>query len=416
MYQKPRGTNDILPQEAPYWRYVARHADEVSALYGCRSIETPIFERADLFVRGVGEVTDIVEKEMYVFEDRDGEEMALRPEATAGICRAYLEHGMRSWPQPVRLYAFGPLFRYDKPQAGRYRQFHQFDVEVIGEQDAALDAEVIDLAWRFYERMGLRDLTIQVNNIGCPVCRPGYIAKLRAYYEQQLDQVCHDCRGRLPRNALRLLDCKTPGCQPVIAGAPHSADHLCGECAEHWAQLVVSLEALKLPTVVNPRLVRGLDYYTKTVFEVLPARGGAQSSICGGGRYDGLIEQLGGPPTPAIGFATGVERIILALKEQGVAVPSSPPPHAFVACVGEAARQRTVLLLSELRRRGISAASTHGERSLRAQLRAAGGMEARYALILGDEELRTGTIVVRDLARAEQRTVPIERVADELSN
>src|SRR3990172_4777162 len=307
-YKAPRGTLDILPQDQPYWDRVWQASARVCSLFGYQRIETPVFEDATLFTRGVGEVTDIVQKEMYVFQDRGGQEMALRPEGTAPVCRAYLEHGMHNQPQPVRLWYWTPIFRYDRPQAGRYRQHHQFGVEAIGEADASLDAEVIELLWRVCEELGLAGLTLQLNSIGDPNCRPRYLEVLRDYYRDKLDRVCGDCRARFERNPLRLLDCKQPQCQPVIAGAPAITDYLCDDCAAHFAALRTYLEAAGISHELNPRLVRGLDYYTRTVFEIQPPEEGSQNSIGGGGRYDGLIEQLGGRPTPGGGFGSGRKR------------------------------------------------------------------------------------------------------------
>jgi histidyl-tRNA synthetase len=311
MFQAPRGTQDILPAEQPYWRYIQKAAEATAALYGYERIDTPVFEEAGLFVRTVGEGTDIVEKEMYTFEDHGGGQMTLRPEGTAPVCRAYIENGMASLPQPVKLYYQAPIFRYERPQAGRYRQHHQFGFEAIGDGDASLDAEMIDMAWRFFQTLGLQNLTLQINSIGCPNCRPAYLAKLKEYYAGHKEELCGDCKVRLDKNTLRLLDCKKPTCQPFGADAPRSIDNLCPECAAHFEQLKRNLTTLKLPFEINSSMVRGLDYYTKTVFEIQPEEERGQSTIAGGGRYDGLIEELGARHTPAVGFATGIERIIL---------------------------------------------------------------------------------------------------------
>jgi histidyl-tRNA synthetase len=337
LYQAPRGTSDILPDEQPYWRYIERAASEVTALYDYRRIETPVFEDTGLFTRGVGEGTDIVEKEMYTFEDKGGKSVTLRPEGTAPVCRAYIQHGMQNLPQPVKLYYLAPIFRYERPQAGRLREHHQFGVEAIGDAGPLLDAEVIDMAWRFYRLLGLGGLTLQVNSIGCKLCRPAYLAALKDYYKAHAGGLCEDCRARLDRNPLRLLDCKQPSCQPVAGGAPASADYLCPDCAAHFAGLKRYLGLLDIPFAVNHRLVRGIDYYTRTVFEVQPEEEKGQSSIGAGGRYDDLIEALGGRPTPAIGFGIGIERVILNLKKQAVPVPAEPPLRVLIIHLGEAA-------------------------------------------------------------------------------
>jgi len=416
LYKAPRGTVDILPEEQPYWRWVYDKATRLCEIYGYSRIDTPIFEEAGLFVRGVGQVTDIIQKEMYVFEDRSGETMALRPEGTANVCRAYLQHGMRNLPQPVRLWYWGPIFRYDRPQAGRQRQFTHFGYEAIGEDDPAVDAEIIELAWRLYQELGIGDLALHLNSIGDPVCRPAYLEALRHYYRDKLRLVCADCRVRFWKNPLRLLDCKVEGCQPVIAGAPPFTDHLCDACAQHFQQLRSYLEALAIPYAINPRLVRGLDYYTRTVFEIQPPEEGAQNTIGGGGRYDGLIEELGGKPTPGIGYATGVERIILNLKRVGAQPPPVPPPTVFVACQTAAARAAAVRLAGELRRAGVAAVLAVGDRSLKAQMRQAGAARAVYAAIIGQEELASQTVVLRRMADGQQERVAVGQVAQWLAS
>ena len=365
-FQLPRGTSDILPDDQKYWRYFHAAAERTANSFGYRRIDTPVFEDAGLFIRGIGEVTDIVEKETYTFEDRGGDPLTLRPEGTAPVCRAYLEHGMQNLPQPVRLYYMGPLFRYERPQSGRYRQHHQFGIEVFGDADASVDAEVIEVAWRFLESVGLTDLAIGVNSIGDSQCRPEYIGTLQRYYRGHTEQLCSDCKRRLERNPLRLLDCKQESCQPVIDQAPHSAGHLCDQCQSHWDSLLSYLTALDLPYHVDHRLVRGFDYYTRTVFEITPPAQGRQSTIVGGGRYDGLIQELGGQPTPGIGFGMGIERVIAGLRDLDDAVPLDGGTAVLVAHAGDGARHHAVALSSGLRRRGVStvlAPSTRGLRS-----------------------------------------------------
>lgn len=405
LYTAPRGTRDILPEEWPYWRTIIDEIHATAARFGFEQIDTPIFEATSLFVRGVGQGTDIVDKEMYSFRDKGDEEITLRPEFTAGVMRAYLENGMHVRPQPVKLYSIGPIFRFERPQAGRYRQHHQFNVEVIGEQDAAVDAEVISLAWHLFSRLGFRGLALQLNSTGCPRCRPGYLTELVAYYHQHTAAICDDCRRRLQRNPLRLLDCKNAGCQPIIAGAPRIGEHLCEECASHFADLRSHLDAIELPYTLNHRLVRGLDYYTKTVFEVYAEGIGAQAAVCGGGRYDGLIEELGGPPTPGIGFGSGIERQILIMKEQGIAPRPLPQPALFVAYLGDAARLAAFRLARDLRDADLATRLSFGGRSLKAQLKAADRTGARYALILGEDEVKADVVTVRDLRSSSQQTV-----------
>ncbi len=349
MYKAPRGTVDILPAEQAYWTHVQQRAADICRLYGYERIDTPIFEDYGLFARKDAGGTDLVEKEMYVFEDRSGQKLALRAENTAPVCRAYLEHGMSNLPQPVRLYYIGPTFRYERPQAGRYRQHHQFGCEAVGDGSADMDVEIIKLALDFLSSLGLTQLSVLLNSIGCHDCQPKYVQVLRAHYEGLAAQVCDDCRVRMVRNPLRLLDCKEPACRVIADEAPKISDYLCPDCAVHFAEVQDQLNLLGIPFTLNHKLVRGLDYYTRTVFEILPLREGGQSAIVGGGRYDGLIEQIGGRPTPAVGFATGIERIVLNLKEQGLAVPHLPAPAVYLAHIGDSARKASVSLGSMLR-------------------------------------------------------------------
>jgi len=414
MYQAPRGTSDILPQEQAYWRHIEQRVAHTARLYGYERLDAPVFEDSRLFARSVGEDTDIVTKEMYTFEDRGGSSLTLRPEGTASVCRAYLEHGMKNLPQPVKLYYIASIFRYERPQAGRYRQHYQFGYEAIGDDDPALDGEVIDMAWQFLASVKLRRLSLQLNSIGCKKCRPNYVTALKSYYAGRTGELCPDCRQRLERNPLRLLDCKNDSCQKIAASAPKSADYLCPECAEHFQQLKRYLELLGLPFTVNHRLVRGLDYYTRTVFEIQPEGGGAQSTLAGGGRYDDLIEELGGKPTPALGFAAGIERIILNLKKQKIAAPPLPRPPVFIAYLGEAAKTEAVKLAANLRRGDIGVIKALGDKSLKAQLRQANNLGVSYAVIIGEEELKAGTVILRDMTSAEQKSVPIGKLAREL--
>ncbi len=405
MYQVPRGTQDILPGEQFYWRYIEQRAALLCQLYGYERIDTPTFEETQLFSRSVGEATDIVAKEMYTFKDKGGNELTLKPEGTAPVCRAYIEHGLHNRPQPVKLYYLATTFRYERPQAGRYRQHHQFGYEAIGDDDPALDGEVIDLAWQFLKSCGLSKLKLELNSIGCRKCRPGYMASLKEYYSGYASTLCPDCKIRLERNPLRLLDCKNPLCQKLEASAPRSIDFLCPECADHFRQLGRYLELLGLTFSENHRLVRGLDYYTRTVFEIQPEADGAQSTLGGGGRYDDLIEELGGRPTPALGFAAGLERIILNLKKERAPVPALPKPPVFIAHIGKAAKDEAVKLAAGLRRGGIGVTGALGSRSLKAQLRQANSLDARYTIIIGDEEVKSGRVILRDMTTSEQKTV-----------
>jgi histidyl-tRNA synthetase len=407
-FQAPRGTQDILPEDAPYWAFVESEMYRQARLANYGEIRTPTFEETGVFLRGVGATTDIVEKEMYTFLDKGGDSMTLRPEGTAGIVRAYLQRGMASRPQPVKLFTELTTFRYDKPQKGRFREFRQIDFEAIGESDPLTDAELVSLQWRLYSALGLHGLSLQVNSIGDAVCRPTYIARLTEYFKQHLDGLCEECQRRLETNPLRLLDEKKPECQAVLEGAPHSADHLCDECRAHFETWLSYVEGAGIPFTINPRLVRGLDYYTRSVWEVWPPVVGSQSTIGGGGRYDGLAEQLGGRPTPAVGFATGVERIILELKDQQVAVSSSVGLSAFLVYQSEAGKQAAFRLAESLRSSDISTDVSFGDRKLGKQLAAADRAGARFALILGDDEIAAKSVTVKDLRNGgDQRRIAV---------
>ena len=414
LYRVPRGTSDILPLEQAYWRFVEQKAVDVCHLYGYERIDAPTFEDTQLFARSVGETTDIVEKEMYTFEDRGGDKVTLRPEGTAPVCRAYLQHGMHNWPQPVKLYYIASIFRYERPQAGRYRQHNQFGCEAIGDGDPALDAEVIDMAWQFFQSLGLARLSLQLNSIGCKKCRPGYMAILRGYYASFIPDLCPDCKARLKKNPLRLFDCKNLSCQQIANSAPRSIDHLCSECNIHFDRVKRYLMLLGLPFEVNHRLVRGLDYYTKTVFEIQPEEEGAQNTLGGGGRYDDLVEELGGKPTPGIGFATGMERIILNLKKQGIPVPALPRPQVYLAHVGGEAKDVALKLASQLRQSSIGVIEASGDRSLKAQLRQANTLGVRYAVIIGEQEVKTSTVILRDMTSSQQEIIPLTQLQQHL--
>ncbi len=412
MYQAPRGTQDILPADRPYWRYVTEEMHKVAALYGLQQIDPPIFEATGLFVRGVGEGTDIVDKEMYSFEDKGGTDITLRPEFTAGLARAYIEHGMHVWPQPVKLYAIGPIFRYERPQAGRFRQHHQFDVEMLGEMDPAVDFEVMSVAWTLLSRLGYKGLNFQLNSTGCPKCRPAYRAALVEYFRAHQAALNEVDRRRLEINPLRLLDSKEESAQPLLNDAPHSTGYLCEECETHLLTLQQYLHVMEMPFKINFRLVRGLDYYTKTVFEVWAQGIGAQAAVFGGGRYDGLVEQLGGPPTPGIGFGMGIERVILSLKEQEVVPPSLPSPQVQVSPLGTEARVPALKLVQQLRTAGIGTLMSFGNRSLKSQMKGADRAGVAFTLVLGEQELADDTIVVRDMVAGTQTAVPQNELLD----
>jgi len=411
LHKAPRGTFDILPQERAYWKYVEEKASSLCQLYGYLPLSTPIFEDAQLFIKTVAGGTDIVDKEMYIFEDKSGQKLALRAEITAPVCRAYLEHGLFNSVQPVKLYYIGPAFRYERPQFGRYRQHHQFGFEALGEADPALDAEVIEMAQQFFYSLGLSQLSIQLNSIGCKVCRPRYLEVLKQHYSNYTDRLCPDCKIRLVKNPLRLLDCKKKYCQDVAKTAPKISDCLCPECQLHFQSVQKYLGAMGIPFQLNHRLVRGLDYYTRTVFEIEPRNEGGQSTLGGGGRYDDLIEELGGNPTPAVGFATGLERIILNLKEQETGIPEAPKPDAFIAYLGEEAKVEAMKIASALRKDGIAIITATGDKSLRGQMRQANSLGAASALILGEQEIRNQNVVFRDMKSGEQKIISAGEIA-----
>jgi histidyl-tRNA synthetase len=414
-FAAPRGVADILPADWPYWKYVRDTAERVCARFAYGRIETPIFEHAGVYLRTAGEGTDVVEKEMYVFQDRGEDLLALRPEGTAGVVRAYLEHGMASLPQPVRLFYTAPNFRYDRPQAGRYRQHTQFGIEAIGDPHPLVDAEVIQLLTAFLHELGLRNYTLKLNTIGDRNCRPKFIDALREYYRPRLADVCADCKARFDKNPMRLLDCKDARCQPSIAGAPRLHDYLCDDCRTHFTALRGYLDALGIAYEIDERLVRGLDYYTRTVWECHPHVEGAQSSMLNGGRYDGLAELLGGRPTPGIGFGAGFERLIINIKRDGVEVPMPPPPDLIIAHLSEAAGAAALRVAASVRAAGLEAVVAPGGRSLKAQMRQADARRARYAAIIGDDELASGAVTLRNLGDKSERRLPMGEVAAALA-
>ncbi|TDA64475.1 MAG: histidine--tRNA ligase [Clostridia bacterium] len=400
----PRGTTDILPEEARRWQWMEAVARSLCARYGYEEIRTPAFEHTELFERGVGDATDIVEKEMYTFLDRSQRSLTLRPEGTAGVVRAYLQARLYSQPQPIKLYYIGPMFRYGRPQSGRLRQFHQFGVEAFGSEAADLDAEVITLAGDFFQSLGLTGLELHLNSVGCADCRPGYRQELVQYLTPRVGELCETCRSRYERNPLRILDCKNEACQSLSVGAPKVTSFLCPKCAAHLRAVENHLRASGMAYVLDPFLVRGLDYYTSTAFEIM-LPGEAGGSIGGGGRYDKLVEVCGGPPTPAVGFAVGLERTLLAMKQQGLTPAPSRGPLVFVAVAAPEARAAAWEVLCALRRAGLNADKDFLSRSLKAQMKYADRLGARLAVILGPEEIAGGWVTVRDLQHGIQDRV-----------
>lgn len=414
-YQRVRGMQDLLPEDQPYWFHVEGVCHDLAARYGFERIEAPVLEATDLFVRGVGDATDIVTKEMYSFVDKGEDALTLRPEFTAGVMRAFIENGMGSRPQPQKLYSFGPIFRRERPAKGRFRQFYQFNAEIIGSADALADLEVLQIAFGLYAEIGFRNLTFQINSTGDPECKPRYAQALREYFGPIADRLAPLDRERLARNPLRVLDTKERESLPFIEGAPRMLDYLNDDCRAHFGELLGYLDAIGIPYQINHRLVRGLDYYTKTVFELWGEGLGAQAALCGGGRYDGLIEVLGGAPTPGVGFATGIERIIMSMRELGVAPRALRRPDIFIAHLGAPAKGAAVKLASDLRRRGTPARVAFGSRSLKAQLKDADRAGCGVALILGDDEVRDGNVIARDLAKSEQTSLPLAALPDWLA-
>ncbi len=404
----PKGTKDVLPAQSAGWQYVESAAREVCSLYGYREIRTPVFEHTELFLRGVGDTTDIVQKEMYTFEDKGGRSITLKPEGTAGVVRSFVENSLYAEALPVKMYYLNaPVFRYERPQAGRLREHHQFGIEAFGAPGPAIDAEVISVALTLFKKLGITSLALNINSIGCKECRPAYNAALREYLKQNEDKLCGVCRERMVTNPLRVLDCKVDTCQEIVRNAPKMLDMLCGDCASHFDGLQQRLTIAGIEYRINPLIVRGLDYYTKTVFEIISTGIGAQGTVCGGGRYDGLVEELGGPSMPGVGFGMGLERLLLVLESLGIELPSPALCDVFVCTLGDAAAVEGFRVVSELRNSGLKAECDHMGRSLKAQLKYAGKIGAEYAAIIGDDELQKSVAVLRNMKKSEENTVPL---------
>lgn len=421
MIKGVRGAPDILPAEVGRWQRVETESRRVLENYGYQEIRTPMFERTELFVRGIGEGTDIVDKQMYTFEDRGHESLTLRPEGTAPVVRAYLEHGLVTKGGLCKVYYIGPMFRHERPQAGRFRQFHQIGVEAIGVEGPRVDAEMLALLLHLFEEWGLPDLKLHLNSIGDPLCRPSYVERLTEFLRSRKAKLCRDCQGRLGRNPLRVLDCKNPGCRAVTAHAPKSVEFLCDPCADHFRRLRELLDALDVRYELDPRLVRGLDYYTRTTFEIVNPALGAQNAVAGGGRYDGLAEEIAGKAAPGIGFAIGLERVVDSLVAKGMdkgPLGDQPLEGAFVATLGLEPYRQGFLLAQRLRRAGVRTGldlTGEGDRSLRSQLRQADKERFRYCLILGEDELKKGEATLKDMEGGGQESIPLGRVVDHLT-
>ncbi|MDF2960722.1 MAG: histidyl-tRNA synthetase [Paenibacillus sp.] len=410
--QKPKGTQDLLPGEVEKWQYIEAKARELCERFNYREIRTPIFEHTELFQRGVGETTDIVEKEMYTFLDKGDRSISLRPEGTAGVVRAYVENKLYGEPDVSKLFYIGPMFRYEQPQAGRYRQLHQFGVEAFGSVDPSIDAEVIALGFTFYSEVGIKDVTVEINSVGNPSCRAVYREKIQEFFAPVKDKLCKDCQSRYDRNPMRILDCKID--QKYGEGAPTILEYLDEECTVHFGKVQEHLTAMNIPFRINPRLVRGLDYYTHTAFEYKAAGIGAIDTIGGGGRYNGLVGQIGGNDQPGVGLGLGLERTLLILQAQGAGLPTVKPLDVYLIGLGEAAEKEVTTLLQKLRLAGLKAEKDYLGRKIKAQMKSADRFQALFVAILGDDELARGEITVKAMATGEQQTVKLDRFVEEM--
>ncbi len=414
-FQAPRGTRDILPQEQGYWDKVNQVITKIARTYGFDRIDTPILEEADLFIKGTGETTDIVQKEMYNLRTKGGDKLVLRPEFTPAVIRAYLENGLSSQPHPVKLYSIGPVFRYERPQKGRYRQHQQANFEIFGERDAILDAQLIQLFFSVIKGIGLKNVITQINSIGCRQCRPSYRKKISAFYRKRKKELCSDCQKRLQQNPLRILDCKNEGCIVISQEVPQIIDNLCSECHNHFKSVLEYLDEIEIPYILNSTLVRGLDYYTKTVFEIWPEDEDArQISLGGGGRYDGLVKLLGGKDTPGVGFAMGLDRIVNLMKEKEIKIPTKNSPLVFLVQIGDLGKKKSLKLFEELRQSGIEVSSSFSKNAIKSQMKMADKIGARFTLILGQKEALDETIIIRDMFSGSQETVPLEKVVQKI--
>lgn len=406
--KKIKGTEDVLPKQSYRWQFVENVMREEARTYGFKEIRTPVFEHTELFARGVGQTTDVVQKEMYTFTTKGGESVTLRPEGTAGAARAVLEHALPNEGLPVKASYFVSCYRYEKPQAGRLREFHQFGLEEYGTQSPVADAELICVAQSIFDRLQLQNLRLEINSIGCPTCRAEYHKALRNYFEQYKDELCETCLSRLDKNPMRILDCKSPICSKIAEGAPKITDYLCDECREHFDSVQKFLDAAGVSYTVNPTIVRGLDYYTKTVFEFVTDCIGAQGTVCGGGRYDGLIEELGGNHLPSLGFAMGIERLLMVMEKQGIEIPNFDECSLYIATMGEKAQEKAFGLLKELRECGETAETDVVGRGLRAQMKYADKIGAKYTIVIGDNELDEGYAEAKNMKTGNKVKLPLD--------
>ena len=406
--QAPKGTKDMLPQDAYKWQYIESILREVSKAFGVREIRTPIFEHTELFLRGVGETTDIVQKEMYTFNDKGDRSITLKPEGTAGAVRAFIENRLFNEAQPTKIYYMTPCFRYENVQKGRLRQFHQYGIEALGSKEPSMDAEVISLAMEALKRLGLKSLSLNINNLGCPNCRPKYNEALKKYLEENYDALCGTCKTRFEKNPMRILDCKEKKCNEITKNAPIILDYICDECNDHFEEVKKYLDALNIKYNIDPGIVRGLDYYTKTIFEIL----NDDFTVCGGGRYDKLIEEIGGPEMPAVGFGLGLERLLMTLEKEGVDIPCESLVELYIGARGEEAKLQAFSLATKLRANGIKSEINHMGRSIKAEMKYANKIGALFTTILGDDELQNKTIKLKRMSDGEQFEVSLENIEE----
>ena len=406
--KKIKGTEDVLPKDSYRWQFVEDVMRKESAAYGFKEIRTPVFEHTELFTRGVGQTTDVVQKEMYTFDTKGGESVTLRPEGTAGAARAVLEHGLVNDSLPIKASYFVSCYRYEKPQAGRLREFHQFGLECYGTQSPVADAELICAAQSIFDRLDIKQLRLEINSIGCPTCRAEYHKALKEYFYGYKDELCETCNSRLEKNPMRILDCKSPVCSKIAQGAPKITDYLCDECKEHFASVQKYLDAAGVEYTVNPTIVRGLDYYTKTVFEFVTDFIGAQGTVCGGGRYDGLIEELGGKHLPSLGFAMGIERLLMLMDKQGIEIPKPSTCDLYVAVMGESASLKSFEIIKAVRSCGLIAETDIVGRGLRAQMKYADKIGAKFSMVLGDNEIEQGKAVIKNMSSGEQTEIVLD--------
>ena len=411
----PRGTRDILPKEVYKWHYVEKKFREICALYGYEEMRTPIFEHTEVFTRSVGDTTDIVQKEMYTFVDKGDRQISLKPEGTAGTLRAFIEHKLYADTQPTKLFYITPCFRYERPQAGRQRQFHQFGVESLGSDSPSMDAEVISLAVQFFNELGLKDLSVNINSVGCPNCREAYNKSLKEYLDSKADVLCSTCLDRKDKNPMRVIDCKNPTCKENIQDIPYMIDNLCDDCKDHFEKLQEYLREMDINFVIDKTIVRGLDYYKKTAFEIISNDIGSQSTVCGGGRYDGLVEQLGGPKgISGIGFGLGAERLLLTLENNNIEIENPKSTDIYIATIGDAAKTKSFGLIKALRDNHISADNDHLDKSLKAQFKYSDKINAKFTIVIGDDELANNSATLKDMRTSEQTTVKLSELVDEL--